>query len=101
MNQQSFGQGSSPFSDTPVSIAIIILCAVVFLTGFQPLGFMLWPLESGVFAPWQLVSYGGAVHSFTDPHADQPGAAMYDEKIARRAFASMRDFLNESFSATP
>jgi dienelactone hydrolase len=50
---------------------------------------------------WQLVSYGGAVHSFTDPHADQPGAAMYDEKIARRAFASMRDFLNESFSATP
>lgn len=49
---------------------------------------------------WQLVSYGGAVHSFTDPHADQPGAAMYDKKIARRAFATMRDFLAESFAAS-
>lgn len=64
MNQQSFGQGNSPLSDTPVSIGIIILCAVVFLTGFQPLGFMLWPLESGVFAPWQLVSYGFMHGSF-------------------------------------
>lgn len=48
---------------------------------------------------WQLVSYGGAVHSFTDPHADQPGAAMYDRTIARRAFATMHDFLAESFAA--
>lgn len=64
MNQQSFSQGSSPFSETPVSIGIIVLCAVVFLTGFQPLGFMLWPLESGVFAPWQLVSYGFLHGSF-------------------------------------
>lgn len=64
MNQQSFGQGSSPFSGTPVSIGIIVLCAVVFLTGFQPLGFMLWPLESGVFAPWQLLSYGFLHGSF-------------------------------------
>lgn len=48
---------------------------------------------------WQLVSYGGAVHSFTDPQANQPGAAMYDEKVARRAFATMRDFLAEAFAA--
>lgn len=50
---------------------------------------------------WQLVSYGGTVHSFTDPHADQPGTAMYDQKIARRAFATMHDFLAESFFAAP
>jgi dienelactone hydrolase len=50
---------------------------------------------------WELVSYGGAVHSFSHPNANQPGAAMYDEKVARRAFARMRDFLAESFAAKP
>lgn len=64
MNQRSFGQGASPFSDTPVSLGVIVLCAVIYLTGFQPLGLMLWPLESGVFAPYQLVSYGFLHGSF-------------------------------------
>lgn len=50
-------------------------------------------------ADWQLVSYGGAVHSFTDPDANMPGQAMYDAKIARRAFATMHDFLGEAFAA--
>ena len=48
-------------------------------------------------ADWQLVRYGGAVHSFTDPDANWPGKAMYDAKIARRAFAAMKEFLNEAF----
>ncbi|MEQ1437970.1 dienelactone hydrolase family protein [Fontimonas sp. SYSU GA230001] len=48
-------------------------------------------------ADWQLVRFGGAVHSFTDPDARQPGQAMYDAKVARRAFAMMRDFLAEAF----
>jgi dienelactone hydrolase len=48
---------------------------------------------------WQLISYGGAVHSFTDPDAKLPGQAMYDARIARRAFASARDFLAEAFAA--
>ena len=64
MNQRSFSQGASPFSDTPVSLAVIVLCAVIYLTNFQPLGWMLWPLESGVFAPYQLVSYGFLHGSF-------------------------------------
>lgn len=50
---------------------------------------------------WQLVSFGGAVHSFSDPNANQPGSSMYDEKVARRAFALMRDFLAEAFTAKP
>ncbi|SFF64961.1 Dienelactone hydrolase [Fontimonas thermophila] len=49
-------------------------------------------------ADWQLVRFGGAVHSFTDPEANRPGQAMYDAKIARRAFAMMRDFLAEAFA---
>jgi len=46
---------------------------------------------------WQLLSYGGAVHSFTDPHANVPGKMMYDAKTAKRAFASMHNLLDEVF----
>lgn len=46
---------------------------------------------------WQLLSYGGAVHSFTDPHANVPGKMMYDAKTAKRAFKSMHDLLGEVF----
>jgi len=48
-------------------------------------------------ADWQLVRFGGAVHSFTDPDASMPGKAQYDPKVARRAFAMMKDFLAEAF----
>ena len=47
---------------------------------------------------WQLLSYGGAVHSFTDPHANVPGTMMYDAKTAARAFVSMHNLLGEVFS---
>lgn len=46
---------------------------------------------------WQLVSYGGAVHSFTDPTADRPGEAEYHPTVARRAFALMNLFFDEQF----
>jgi len=46
---------------------------------------------------WQLLSYGGAVHSFTDPHANVPGKMMYDAKTASRAFTSMHNLLDEVF----
>lgn len=45
---------------------------------------------------WQLISYGGAVHSFTDPTANMPGQAQYDERTAARAFNQMRMFFNET-----
>ncbi|MBD0705305.1 MULTISPECIES: dienelactone hydrolase family protein [unclassified Pseudomonas] len=44
---------------------------------------------------WQLLSYGGAVHSFTDPQANVPGKMMYDAKVAARAFRSMHNLLDE------
>jgi dienelactone hydrolase len=47
---------------------------------------------------WQLLSYGGAVHSFTDPHANVPGKMMYDAKTAGRAFVAMHNLLDEVFS---
>jgi membrane associated rhomboid family serine protease len=42
----------------PVSIGIIVVCAVLFLTQTMPPLLALWPLQSGHFAPWQLVTYG-------------------------------------------
>ena len=50
-----------------------------------------------VDADWQLTHFGGAVHSFTAPNADMPGRAMYDAKVARRAFAAMDDLFDEVF----
>ncbi len=46
---------------------------------------------------WQLLSYGGAFHSFTDPGANVPGMMMYDAKVSRRAFTAMHNLLGEVF----
>jgi dienelactone hydrolase len=49
---------------------------------------------------WQFLSYGGAVHCFAIPsaHGEVPGCK-YDERTAKRAFAQMHDFFNETFAA--
>ncbi|WP_263142933.1 dienelactone hydrolase family protein [Pseudomonas sp. RIT-PI-AD] len=47
---------------------------------------------------WQLTSYGGAVHSFTDPQANNPGKQQYNPKVARRAYRAMNDLLDEVFA---
>lgn len=46
---------------------------------------------------WQLIHYGGAVHSFTDPYASMPGRAEYHPEVARRAFTVMELFFQEIF----
>ncbi|WP_084166334.1 dienelactone hydrolase family protein [Stutzerimonas azotifigens] len=46
---------------------------------------------------WQLVSYGQAVHSFTNPLADAPGRAQYHPVVAKRAFCAMDAFFDELF----
>ena len=47
---------------------------------------------------WQLVSYGGAVHSFTDPKANVPGRNQYHPVVAARAFKVMNDLFDEVFA---
>ncbi|WP_244963847.1 dienelactone hydrolase family protein [Stutzerimonas nitrititolerans] len=49
-------------------------------------------------ADWQLVSYGGAVHSFTDPYAKVPGRNEYHPVVAARAFQAMNALLDEVFA---
>lgn len=48
---------------------------------------------------WQLVSFGGAVHSFTDPNANMPGRAEYHPVVAARAYALMDALFAETFGA--
>jgi len=49
---------------------------------------------------WQLVEYGGAVHSFTDTNAgDDPSKGVaYNPTVAARAFKEMHRFLAEVFA---
>jgi dienelactone hydrolase len=53
--------------------------------------------EGGV--DWQLVAYGGAVHSFTDWNAgnDNSRGAAYNEKADKRSWEAMKQFFAEIF----
>ena len=44
---------------------------------------------------WQLMMFGGAVHSFCDPTANA-GPTRYDEKLCRKSYLLMRDFFAET-----
>lgn len=50
-------------------------------------------------ADWQIVIYGGAKHSFTNPEADRLNMAGvgYDANTARRAWAQMKALFDETF----
>jgi membrane associated rhomboid family serine protease len=64
LNQRQNSFNTSLLSDTPVSMGIIIICAIVYFMHFQPPGLALWPLSSGFFTPWQVVSYAFLHGSF-------------------------------------
>ncbi|MGO8765596.1 MAG: dienelactone hydrolase family protein [Limisphaerales bacterium] len=53
--------------------------------------------NSGV--DWQMVSYGGAVHAFTQPDVDKENlnGAKYNEKADKRSWQAMKDFFAEIF----
>jgi dienelactone hydrolase len=47
-------------------------------------------------ADWQIHVYGGTMHAFTNPNANDPEfGTVYNERAARRAWASTTDFLAE------
>jgi len=49
---------------------------------------------------WQFVSYGGAVHSFTNPEAgsDNSKGAAYNERADRRSWEAMKTFFAETLN---
>lgn len=52
-------------------------------------------------ADWQMIYYGGAVHSFTNPGADKVGipGVKYDARTDKRARGHMKSFFDELFQA--
>ena len=50
-------------------------------------------------ADWELVAYGGAVHSFSNPTSgnDNSKGIAYNEKADKRSFAAMQQFFAEIF----
>jgi dienelactone hydrolase len=48
---------------------------------------------------WQMVYYGGAVHSFTNRESGKAGikGVGYNEAADHRSWLAMRDFFNEVF----
>jgi dienelactone hydrolase len=48
---------------------------------------------------WQLIKYGGAVHSFIQPNAgsDNSKGAAYNEKTDKRSWEAMTQFFGEIF----
>jgi dienelactone hydrolase len=44
---------------------------------------------------WQVMMFGGAVHSFCDPTANA-GPTRYDENLCRQSYRPMRDFFDET-----
>lgn len=60
----------------------------------QVLAFTREMSEAGV--DWQIHAYGGTVHAFTNPLANDPAfGTVYKATADRRSWASMRDFLEE------
>ncbi len=50
-------------------------------------------------ADWQLHAYGGVMHAFTNPEANDPAfGTVYDKRAADRAWASFVHFLGECFA---
>ena len=50
---------------------------------------------TGARIDWQVMMFGGAVHSFCDPTANA-GPTRYDEKLCRKSYMLMRDFFTET-----
>ena len=49
-------------------------------------------------ADWQVHAYGGVLHAFTNPSANDPGfGTVYDKKSDARSWAAMRNFFEEAF----
>ena len=50
-------------------------------------------------ADWQIHVYGGTVHAFTNPAANNPDfGTVYNERAARRAWQSLYNFFDEIFA---
>jgi dienelactone hydrolase len=50
-----------------------------------------------VRAKWQMLVFGGLVHSFCETEADVPGIAEYNEPAARQSYRLLDQFITDAF----
>jgi dienelactone hydrolase len=48
-------------------------------------------------AKWQMLVFGGLLHSFAEIESDVPGIARYDAGAARQSYSMVDDFLTAAF----
>jgi dienelactone hydrolase len=48
-------------------------------------------------AKWQMLTFGGLVHSFCEPEAGVPGIAEYNEPAARQSYRWLDQFITDAF----
>ena len=48
-------------------------------------------------AKWQMLTFGGLLHSFAEAESDVPGIARYDAGAARQSYAMADDFVTAAF----
>jgi dienelactone hydrolase len=49
-------------------------------------------------ADWRICAYGGVMHAFTNPGANDPAfGTVYNKRAADRSWATMKGFLEECF----
>lgn len=49
-------------------------------------------------AKWQLLVFGGLVHSFAEEETNMPGVAMYDEAAARQSYRMIDQYIADAFA---
>jgi dienelactone hydrolase len=49
-------------------------------------------------AKWQMLVFGGLLHSFCEPESDVPGIARYDAGAARQSYNMLDDFVTAAFA---
>jgi len=52
----------------------------------------------GAEANWQMLDFGGRLHSFTEEEANVPGVAQYDAGAAHQTYRMLDDFIQDAFS---
>lgn len=75
--------------NTPVSIGVIVVSVAVYLAQNLSPSLALWPLESGYFAPWQLITYGFLHGSFNHLFFNMFAVWMFGFQL-ERAWGSQR-----------
>ena len=52
----------------------------------------------GAEANWQILDFGGRLHSFTEEEANMPGVAKYDAGAAHQTYRMVNDFIQDAFA---